>query len=153
MVNIFQNSNKTTSLNKTLTKNVHYIWHCKSCCKIKCSCETIMDNVDFLSHIFTLKVVDVFFFFYKFIVLGHELAYFVKHETKRKSATQRMKSSSCWSSLSIIYLSSSKEIFCNKSSASLCQQIVPLFLLIMSHAPMRLSLFKNLSKTTKQYRS
>jgi hypothetical protein len=24
------------------------------------------------------------FFFYKFIVLGHELAYFVKHEMKRK---------------------------------------------------------------------
>jgi hypothetical protein len=61
---------------------------------------------------------------YNFIVLDHELTYLIKHKTK--GATQKMKSSVCWSSLSITY---QRVNILNKSSASVmdsaknnCQQ-------------------------------
>ena len=72
---------------------------------------------------------------YKFIVLGHEFTYSVKHETKCKKATQKMNSSVCWISLSKTHLSSSVGNFFNKSSESLWEQNVPLFLPIFFYTP------------------
>ena len=56
---------------------------------------------------------------------------------------------SCWSSLSITYVSSSESTFFNKSSASLWEQIVSLSLPIYSYTPMGMSLCKYLSKKSK----
>ena len=59
---------------------------------------------------------------------------------KVKSVTQKMMSS-------LAYLSSSYGTFFNKSSISLWEQTVPLFLPIFSYSTMRMTLYKNLSMT------
>jgi len=80
------------------------------------------------------------------IDFGHELNYFVKPETKDKQCYTENQVIPMLDSLSIIYLSTLEGIFCNKSSASLWVQAVPLSLLSCSYAPMRLIFIPRLIK-------
>jgi len=82
---------------------------------------------------------------YKFWVTNELILSSTQWQTK--SATQKTKSSVCWSSLSIVYLSSSEGTFVNILSAPLWEQDAPLSLPIFSYTPKRQSLYKNLSKT------
>jgi hypothetical protein len=80
------------------------------------------------------------------IDLGHELNYFVKPETNDKKFYTENEVIPMLDSLSIICLSTLEGIFCNKSSASLWVQTVPLSLLSCSYAPMRLIFISKLIK-------
>ena len=83
-------------------------------------------------------------------VYGHKVSYFDK---------QKRKGNKCYSENEVIsmleflidnmFVEVGGYIFFSKSSASLCEQPVPLSLLIFSYTPMRLGLYKNLSKTNQ----
>ena len=81
------------------------------------------------------------------MVLGHELTYFVKHETKARQTVLHWK----WTHQYVgvfFYLWHICRVrrahFFNKSSASLWGQTVPFSFPIFFYTPMRLSLYKNL---------
>jgi len=93
----------------------------------------------------------------RLIVLGHEVTYFVEHKTKIKMRYTEREVICMLEFLyrSITYLSSSKVTFSNKSSELLWEQTVLLSLSIFTFTPtfcMRLSLFKDLSKTNQLHK-
>ena len=83
------------------------------------------------------------------IVLVHDVTFLVEHETKGKMCYKECEVISMLRFLSIPYLSSSKGIFSKKSSASPWEQSVLLILSIFTYSALRLSLYKNLSKTNQ----
>ena len=81
---------------------------------------------------------------YKFIRINR----FCQTPNKRQNVLHRKckKSSVCWRSLSIAYLSSSQDTLLNKSTASLWEQTEPLSLSIFSYNQKWKSLYKNVTK-------
>jgi len=62
--------------------------------------------------------------------MGSKLTYFVEHEKETKGATQKMKSSECWSSWTITFFLSTEGTFFTTSSAFSWEQTVLLSLSI-----------------------
>ena len=85
---------------------------------------------------------------YKFIVLNHELTYFVKHKTKGKKCYIENIISMLEILIDNIFAEFGWHFFI-VSSTSLWEQTAPLFLSIFFYTTMRLRLYKNLSKKKK----
>ena len=83
------------------------------------------------------------------IVLSHEVAYFVEHKTKVKMCYTENEVICTFEFIIDNICVEFKGYISNKSSELLWEQNVPLSLSIFTFTPMRLSLFKELSKTNQ----